>query len=64
MELDIEALDSLSDTELAELAQRLRNEALAADLHAYALLGYLNDLRRGVNPANDSPETDHAPQAA
>ena len=64
MELDIEALDSLSDTELAELAQRLRNEALAADSHAYALLGYLNDRRRGVNPANDSPETDHGPQAA
>lgn len=56
MELDIEALDSLSDAELAELAQRLRNDALAADAHAYALLGYLNDRRRGVTPANDGPQ--------
>ena len=61
MELDIETLDSLSDAELAELAQRLRNEALAADAHAYALLGYLNERRRSATPAN---ETDTGPQAA
>ena len=53
-------LDLLSDAEIAALAEAAQAEARAKEPHAYALLGHLNERRRGATPVTPGP----GPQAA